>query len=311
MSADHPGRWLVDQAKSAVTEFPENAGWVMRKILTPPPVERAMDEARGGARRVSESIADAVPFGGDSLDLRLHRAQEALEDAQRAERSALERSRAANELEERVKTVVAEGRQRLQATRASASEATKRRVAEARRRADALVAEEREAADADASRALDEVAARNEAEREDAERAAADARERAEAEMAAAQEQLAQARALADEAAEAARSAADEAHRRARAMTEQAEAQSRAADERAAEADQARGSVTAETAEFVRQTEKEPALDDLSDKTKPELLDLAASLDVAGRSGMTKDDLAKAIRRASTPRHAASARARG
>ena len=102
--------------------------------------------------------------------------------------------------------------------------------------------------------------------------------------MAAAQEQLAQARALADEAAEAARSAADEAHRRARAMTEQAEAQSRAADERAAEADQARGSVAAETAEFVRQTEKAPAVDDLADKTKPELLDLAASLEVDGRS---------------------------
>jgi Rho termination factor, N-terminal domain len=311
MNADRPGRWLVDQAKSALTEFPENAVWVMRKILTPPPVERAMDEARGGARRVSESIADAVPFGGDSLDLRLNRAQEALEDAQRAERSALERAREAEEREERAKTVAAEGRRRLQATRASASETTKRRVAEARRRADALVAEEREAAEADASRALDDVAARNEAEREEAEGEAAEAHERAEAEMAAAQEQLAEARALADEAAEAARSAADEAHRRARAMTEQAEAQSRAAEERAAEADQARGSVAVETAEFVRQSEQAPAVDDLADKTKAELLDLAASLDVDGRSAMTKDELLKAIRRASAPRRAASSRAGG
>ena len=129
--------------------------------------------------------------------------------------------------------------------------------------------------------------------------------------MDAAREQLAQARTLADEAAEAAQSAADEAHRRARAMTEQAEAQSRAADERAAEADKARGSVTLQTAEFVRQTEKAPAADDLADKTKPELLDLAASLEVEGRSGMTKDELAKAIRRASTNRRAAASRGQG
>ena len=186
--------------------------------------------------------------------------------------------------------MTAEGRRRLQAAKVADGAATKRRVAEARRRADALVAEEREAADADASRTLDEVAARNEAEREDAEREATEARERAEAEMAAAQEQLAEARALADEAAEAARSAADEAHRRARAMTEQAEAQSRAAEERAAEADQARGSVAVETAEFVRQAEKAPAVDDVADKTKPELLDLAASLDIEGRSAMTKGE---------------------
>jgi hypothetical protein len=305
MSSDHPGRWLVQQAKTALTEFPENAGWLMRKLLTPP-VEQAMDDAKQGARRVSESIVDAVPFGADSLDLRLHRAQEALEDAQRAEARALERLREANDLEARVKAVSAEGRRRVQEVKTAESAATKRRVTEARRRADAMVAEERAAAEADERRAVEETTARNEAEREDAERTAAEARERAEAEMAAAQEQLAQARELADEAAEAARNAAEEAHRRARAMTEQAEAHSRAADARAAEAAQARGSVTAETADFVRQTESAPAADDLSDKTKPELLDLAASLDVDGRSAMTKDQLVKAIRSSIHRRPAAS-----
>ena len=309
MSSDHPGRWLVQQAKTAVTEFPENTGWLLRKLVTPPPVERAVGEAREGAWRLTESIADAVPFGADSLDLRLHRAQEALEDAQRSERRALERLREADELESRATTVAAEGRRRVQETKAAESAATKRRVAEARRRADAMVAEEREAAEADQRRAVEETEARNEAEREEAERTAAEARERANAEMADAQEQLAQARQLADEAAEAAHQAAEEAHRRARAMTEQAEAQSRAAEERAAEADQARGSVAVETAEFVRQTEEAPAVDDLADKTKSELLDLAASLDVDGRSAMTKDELLKAIRRASAPRRAASSRA--
>ena len=312
MSIDHPGRWLVHQAKIAVTEFPDNAGWLMRKIATPRPVERAIDEARGGPRRVSESIADAVPFGGDSLDLRLNRAREALEDAERAEEHALQQMGEANDLAQRAKTVAADGRRRLQETKAAGDAATKRRVAEAQRRANAMVAEERAAAEADASRDLDEVAAQNEAEAEDAQRRAEEAHDRAEAEMDAAREQLAEARTLADEAAEAARSAAEEAHRRARAMTEQAEAQSRAADERAAEADRARGSVTLQTAEFVQQTEKAPAADDLADKTKPELLDLAASLEIEGRSGMTKAELAKAVRRASSNRRpTAASRGRG
>ena len=307
MSNDHPGRWLVHQAKIAVTDFPENAGWLMRKFLTPPPVERAASEARGGARRVSDSIADAVPFGPDSLDLRLHRAQQALEDAERAEERALRTTSEANDLAKRVETVTADGRRRQQEAEAAADGETKRRVAEARRRAEAMIAEEQAAAEADAGKHLDEVAAQNDAEREEAERRAEDARQRADAEMDAARAQLAEARALADEAAEAARNAADEAHRRARAMTEQAEAQSRAADERAAEADEARGSVAVQTAEFVRQTEKAPAADDLTDKTKPELLDLAASLEIDGRSGMTKDDLVKAIRRTSGNRRAAAA----
>jgi hypothetical protein len=307
MSIDHPGRWLVHQAKIAVTELPDNAGWLMRRFLTPPPVERAMDDARGGARRVTESIADAVPFGGDSLDLRLKRAQEALEEAERAEARALQTSGEASELAERVKTVDAEGRRRLQEAKAAGDAETKRRVDEAQRRAAEMVAAERSAAEADARGHVDEVTSRNEAEREEAERAADDARARAEAETDAAREQLAEARTLADEAAEAARSAADEAHRRAHALAEQAEAQSRAADERAAEADRARGSVALQTAEFVRQTEAEPATDDLSDKTKPELLDLAASLEVEGRSGMTKDELTKAVRRASTSRRRAAA----
>ncbi len=306
MSNDHPGRWLIHQAKIAVTEFPENTGWLMRRFLTPPPVERAASEARGGARRVSDSIADAVPFGPDSLDLRLHRAQQALEDAERAEERALRTTSEANDLAERVETVTADGRRRQQEAKAAADGETKRRVAEARRRAEAMIAEEQAAAEADAGKHLDEVAAQNDAEREEAERQAEDARQRAEAEMDAARAQLAEARALADQAAEAARSAADEAHRRARAMTEQAEAQSRAADERAAEADEARGSVALQTAEFVRQTEEAPAADDLTEKTKPELLDLAASLEIDGRSGMTKDDLVKAIRRSSGNRRAAT-----
>jgi hypothetical protein len=310
MSVDHPGRWLVHQAKTAVTELPENAGWLMRRFLTPPPVERAMDDARDGARRVTESIADAVPFGGDSLDLRLKRAQDALQDAERAEQRALQSAAEATELAERLKVVDAEGRRRLKEAKAAADAETKRRVDEAQRRADAMVARERAAAEADASRRVDEMTSRNEAERDEAQRAADDARLRAEAETDAARDQLAQARTLADEAAEAARRAADEAHRRANEMAEQAEAQSRAADQRAVQADRARDAVALQTAELVQETEAAPAIDDLSEKTKPELLDLAASLEIEGRSGMTKDQLATAVRRTSgSRRRSAAARA--
>ena len=83
-------------------------------------------------------------------------------------------------------------------------------------------------------------------------------------------------------------------------MTEQAEAQSRAADERATEADRARGSVVDQTAEFVREADAAPAAEDIADRTKAELLDLAASLEIDGRSAMTKDELVQAVRKAST-----------
>ena len=138
---------------------------------------------------------------------------------------------------------------------------------------------------------------------------AEEARERAEAEMAAAREQLAAARALADEAAEAAQAAAEDAHRRARAMSEQAEATSRAADERAAEADERPwgGDATRRRNSCGRPTRRRP-IEDIADKTKPELLDLAASLDIDGRSGMTKDELAQAVRSASTRRRSNAVR---
>ena len=86
--------------------------------------------------------------------------------------------------------------------------------------------------------------------------------------------------------------AADEAHRRARAMTELAEAQSRAADERATEADRARGVGRGprRPSSSGRRTQA-PAAEDIADRTKAELLDLAASLEIDGRSAMTKDEL--------------------
>ena len=228
----------------------------------------------------------------------MHRAREALEDAQRAEQQALRRVREANDLAEREKAVTADGRQRP-----PGGQEGRRRRDQAARRGGPREGRRHggrgtPAAEADASGHVDEVAAQNEAEREEAARRAEEAHERAEAEMAAAQEQLAHARALADEAAEAARAAADEAHRRARAMTEQAEAQSRAADERATEADKARGSVVDQTAEFVREADAAPAAEDIADKTKAELLDLAASLEIDGRSAMTKDELVQAVRKA-------------
>jgi len=64
-----------------------------------------------------------------------------------------------------------------------------------------------------------------------------------------------------------------------------------------------------QTAEFVREADAAPAAEDIADKTKPELLDLAASLEIDGRSAMTKDELVQAVRKASTPRRSTAARA--
>ncbi|HMN98499.1 MAG TPA: Rho termination factor N-terminal domain-containing protein [Miltoncostaeaceae bacterium] len=293
---DHPGQWLLHHARTAIAELPENAGWLMRRYLTPASVDHAVDGARDGVRRVGDTVADAMPFGPDSLDLRLQRAREALEDARGAEEDALRRAREADDLAAREKAVVAEGRQRIQEAKRAGAAETRQRVADARAEAEA-----------DAARRVDEVAARNEAEREQAAQRAREARDAADEEMRAAQEQLAAARALADEAAEAARAAADDAHRRARAMSDQADATARAAEARAAEADGARDAVRDEAAGLVGDADSAPALEDIAGKTKPELVDLAASLGIDGRSGMTKDELVQAVRRASTRRRNAVA----
>ncbi|MEJ7722017.1 MAG: Rho termination factor N-terminal domain-containing protein [Ilumatobacteraceae bacterium] len=124
-------------------------------------------------------------------------------------------------------------------------------------------------------------------------------RERAQADIDAAREQMVAARQLADDAASEARAAADEARRSADQLASQAEAQASDADARVAEADGVRRQVSHEAANVVREVERNDATNDLNEQTKGELVELASSLGIEGRTQMNKDELVKAIRSAS------------
>ena len=110
---------------------------------------------------------------------------------------------------------------------------------------------------------------------------------------------MAEARELADEATQAARAAAEEAHRQAQQLAADAEQQAKDADQRVAAAERA-GKVTAATAEDTAQRLDTCQINgDLESHTKAELLDLAAAIDIEGRTTLTKAEL---VTRSSGPR---------
>ncbi len=114
-------------------------------------------------------------------------------------------------------------------------------------------------------------------------------RERAEADIATATELMVDARRLADKASDDARQAADEARRKADELAD-------GANSRVADTDKLRQAVGVAAADAVRELDGDD-LRDLSQHTKQELLEVATSLDVGGRSSMTKDELVSAIKK--------------
>jgi colicin import membrane protein len=104
--------------------------------------------------------------------------------------------------------------------------------------------------------------------------------------VAEANDRLAEARELAAEATRAARAAAEEAHRQAQQLAADAEQQARAADEKLAAAERV-GSASRDIN------------GDLESRSKAELLDLAAAIDVEGRTNLTKAELITEIKKAS------------
>ena len=116
--------------------------------------------------------------------------------------------------------------------------------------------------------------------------------------MAEARERLAEARRLADEATQAARAAAEEAHRQAEQLADDAEQQARAADEKVAAAEQVGRDAELTAKHTVRHLHGDRPDGELESQTKAELLELAAAIDVEGRTAMTKAELVSAIERA-------------
>ena len=155
----------------------------------------------------------------------------------------------------------------------------------------------------------EKIDARSEAEatagraREDADKAHARAQERLES----AREKLEEARRLAEEAMEATRAAADEAYRQAQQVAAEAEADAREAEQRVAEAERVRDSAADRQGEVAAHLNG-AGKGSLEAMNKQQLLDVAATRGVEGRSSMTKAELVKALDRRSTSTRKAGAK---
>jgi len=119
--------------------------------------------------------------------------------------------------------------------------------------------------------------------------------------VAEATERLAEARQLAEEATRAARAAAEEAHRQAQELADDAEEQAHAADTKVAAAEQLGREAETTAKDTARQLRTGFTNGDLGAHTKHELLELAAAIDIEGRTTMTKAELVSAIEKASRP----------
>jgi colicin import membrane protein len=105
---------------------------------------------------------------------------------------------------------------------------------------------------------------------------------------------VAEARQLAEEAADAARAAAEEANRQAEELQNEARQRAADAEARVKAAEELRGRAAATASETARGLARE-APEGLDAYRKPELVELAASIGIEGRTDMTKGELVDAI----------------
>ena len=293
MPRRRPLHWFSDSAGTGLRELPSNAAWLLSRMLP--------DEATGPrdtARKLRASIEDAAPMG-DSVETRMNRARAAAERAQRAEAEALAAAEEAKQSSDHARLVAESNRSEMAELKRELKRRVEHAVTEARRAADEQVQQERAAAQTDADEELEERQTEAEEETQAAQNDAEVTQQRARELVAEARERLAEARELADEATQAARAAAEEAHRQAQQLAADAEQQAKDADQRVAAAERV-GKVTAATAEDTAQRLDSRQINgDLESHTKAELLDLAAAIDIEGRTTLTKAELVSAIKRAS------------
>lgn len=276
---------LAERTRTGLREMPSNAAWLLSR-------------ARDRRHEISAAVIDAGPVG-DSVEIRMKRAREAAERAREAEERAIEAGQEAEERAESAREASDRGRARLAEIRDETTRQIKGRVAEAEKAANEMVKRERQAAEEDAREERDQVKAEVEEEIEEAELEADEARERAEALLEHAAGRMAEARQLAEEAAEAARAAAEEAHREAEQLAEEAQQQASEADAQVSAAEQLRDRPKAEAKNTARRLERDTANGGLAAYHKPELVELAASIGIEGRTNMTKSELVDAITKAS------------
>ena len=288
---------LAERARTGLKDMPSNTAWLLSRAMQP--VEGAAAGARDQRRRVGAAVVDAMPGGEDSVEIRMRRARDAAERARTAEERALEAAEESKELSDRARQVSEQGRARKQEVDRETNRWLKRQIAEAQRAADEMVKREREAAEAEAEEQQQEVYAEVDEEIEEARSEAEAAQERAEGLVEEATERLAEARRLADEGAAAARAAAEEARRQAEQLASEAEQQAGDAEARITAAEEIRDQSKATAKDTVRKLDRERSNGGLQSYNKPELLELAASIGIEGRTHMSKGELVAAITKAS------------
>jgi hypothetical protein len=295
---------LAEQAKTGLREMPSNGAWLLSRALKPAQsagtaAESAAAGARDRARGMTAAVIDAAPFGGDSIDVRMRRAEEAGERAREAEDRAVQAAREAAARSDEARQVTQRGRLRLREVERETSRYVKQRVAEAQKAADEMVRRERQAAEADAKERHREAQAEVDAEAEDAQSRAATSHAHAEELVEDATEKLAEARRLADEAASAARTAAEETNRRAQQLAGEAEQQARDAEAQVKATERLREESTAPAKQTARRLQRESENGGLESYSKAALVELAASIGIEGRTNMTKPELVDAIAKTS------------
>jgi DNA repair exonuclease SbcCD ATPase subunit len=282
---------VLEQMRTGLREMPSNAAWLLSRVARPAGGAAAGVRDRG--RMVTAALVDAAPYG-DSVEIRARRAREAAERAREAERRAVEAARESKALADHARAVSERGHGRLQQLDRELTRRIKQRVAQAEKEAEELVRRERESAETEAEEQREEVEEEVEDEISHAESDAEAAQQRAEQLVEDAAEELAEARRLADEAAEAARVAAEDANRQAQELQNDARQRARDAESRIDAAEKLREQAAATAKRTALELDRE-AMDGLDSYKKPELVHLAASIGIEGRSEMTKDELVEAI----------------
>jgi colicin import membrane protein len=282
MARARPLQRLAHGAGTGLRELPSNAAWLLSQVL---PTEETGPAAgpRDTARRIKATIEDVAPMG-DSVETRIKRARAASERAQSAEEEALAAAEDSKRRSDHARVVAERNRTQVAELKRELKRRVEHAVTDARRAAEERIERERAAAQADADEELESRQAEAEEETQAAKRDAEVAQQRAKELVKEAQERLAEARELSEEATRAARAIAEEAHRQAQQLAAEAQHQAQAADERVAAAEQV-GKAAAAT----------PTNGDLESHTKAELLDVAAAMDIEGRTAMTKAELISAI----------------
>jgi hypothetical protein len=292
---------LSERARESLKEIPSNAAWLLSKAMGPTEsaAESAASKVRDQSRRLGAAVVDAAPVGGDPVQTLMRRAKESAEQAREAEVEAVETAEEAKARANYAREVSARGRSRLKEVERETTRQRDERIKRAEAAAAEALEREREAAEMETERQRREVYSAVEEEMNRAREEAEASQQQAEAKMVEAQERLDEARRLADEAAQAARAAADEANRHARELATEAEQQASDAQARVAAAEQMHRRSEARVGATARELDRVPSNGDLQSYNKQELVELAASMDIPGRSQMTKTELVRAIRRES------------